>query len=151
MKYIDNTTSRPISRESIDMLLTAHNVKIEKCELYRDFLKSFFKIVFDTYLGDDIMDDDGKKAHLDWCWKKNQDNFKKEGIELGNEGVKDIVKTFMYNIFYPAQEKDEESPAYIQTYMFWDILFDVQNIKTNVDMDNFLNAYNLLDKSLKLL
>ena len=48
--------SRPMKKEDVLLLYRVNNVTPERTELYLDFVKSLFKLVTSTYLGDDIMD-----------------------------------------------------------------------------------------------
>ena len=40
----------PMSRDSIVVLHTAHNIKYEKCELFNDFVQSLIYLIFDIKL-----------------------------------------------------------------------------------------------------
>ena len=56
--------SRPMKKEDVLLLYRVNNVTPERTELYLDFVKSLFKLVTSTYLGDDIMDDKEIKKHF---------------------------------------------------------------------------------------
>ena len=77
-----NYIHKPMSLEAIKMVYTKHNIIYEKCELYLDFTKSLLIKIFDTYLGDDITNQDEQYNHFNWCWKKNIEDFKNEGFNF---------------------------------------------------------------------
>ena len=75
-----NYINKPMSRENIAILYTNNDIKYEKCEMFNDFIQSLLMLIFDTYMGDDITSPSEQKNHFKWCWNKNVENFKKEGI-----------------------------------------------------------------------
>ena len=64
--------SIPLSQDYIDITYKAHNIIPEKTELYNEMVLSLFDIVFDTYLGREVINSEKKmKEHFIWCWDKN--------------------------------------------------------------------------------
>ena len=66
----------PLSENSVNVLLSANNIKYDCAQLYSDFVQSLFTLIFDTYMGDDITSEIDRIYHFKWCWKKNIENFK---------------------------------------------------------------------------
>ena len=145
-----NYMTKPLSEESINILYSTNNVKYDRVNLYLDFVLSLLHIIFDTYLGNDLTINEERIKHFDWCWDRNINNFKKEFIFFENEDeLKIYYKEFMLEIYY-NQEKNE-SNLNIQNNIInlWINIFNYKGIKTNNDMDSFIEIYNIFDKSLK--
>jgi len=140
--------NQPLSKESIAVLYSANNIKFERCELYSDFVQSLLLIVFDTYLGDDITNHDEQIKHFSWCWNKNIDNFKKEGITFNNNALYSYFLEFMLEVFYPLTKKDENKNNYKNILNLWLFTFDFTVLKTNSDIDTLIEIYQLFEKSL---
>lgn len=136
-----------LSKESLLIIYDTNNIKFEKCELYCDFIQSLLMLIFDTYLGDDMMTNENQLKHFDWCWKKNIENFKKEGFSFDNPILYNYFKDYVNECFYSIEEKQ------IKEYIFfindlWAKLFDYENKKTSFDIDFLVEIYNLFNKSL---
>tara|TARA_R110000803_G_scaffold74903_4_gene139067 strand:+ start:3450 stop:3926 length:477 start_codon:yes stop_codon:yes gene_type:complete len=140
----------PLSSDSINVLLSANNVKYECSQLYGDFIQSLLAIVFDTYMGDEITNEVDRINHFNWCWGKNLNNFKDEGINFNHTKESyDYFLEFMYEVYYsiPNKELKPHIPSTIS--ILWFKLFSYNAIKTRSDVDNFIEVYSILDKSLK--
>ena len=96
-----NYISTPLSDDSITILYTTNNVKFDRVKLYFDFVISFFELLFDTYMGDDITNETEQKNHFNWCWNKVIKNFEKESIKFRESGQhRDYLWNFFYEAFY---------------------------------------------------
>lgn len=142
--------NKPMSKESIMMVYDANNVKFERCELYNDFIQSLLRILFETYMGDEITDSIDKLKHFNWCWVKNINNFKSEGILFENEKLYEYFLEYSIQVFYSSEKKyadytDKDS------LKFWSELFDYRKNKTNSEMDTFIEIYKIFEKSQKTL
>ena len=140
----------PLSDNSVNVLLSANNIKYDCAQLYSDFVQSLFTLIFDTYMGDDITSEINRIYHFKWCWKKNIENFNEEGINFVHtqDGYYYFLE-FMCEVYYSTQEK-ENKPQMPQTIKnLWYKLFSYESKKTRSDVDNFIEIYNILDKSLK--
>jgi len=139
----------PLSEDSVAVLYSANNIRYEKCLLFSDFVQSLLTLIFDTYMGDDFTSDEDKVNHFKWCWNKNIDNFKEEGVYFNEskEGY-DYFLEFMMEVFYMLNDKDNINvPITIRT--LWISVFSYNKLKTRSDMDNFIEIYKILDESLK--
>lgn len=140
----------PLSEASIVVLLSANNIKYERSRLYGDFVQSLLSLIFDTYMGDDITPESERIRHFQWCWYKNIDNFKEEGIYFAHtKEAYDYFLEFMYEIYYSIPGKDNKPQIPLTICGLWDKLFSYNTIKTRSDVDNFIEVYTILDKSLK--
>ncbi len=140
----------PLSENSIVVLLSANNIKHERSQLYGDFIQSLLAIVFDTYLGDEITQEVDKVSHFKWCWDKNLKNFKDEGINFSqSKEAYDYFLEFMYEVYYSIPNKETKPHIPSTISILWFKLFSYETIKTRSDVDNFIEVYTILDKSLK--
>lgn len=145
LAYIHN----PISRESMNVLYGSNNIRYEKCELYGDFVQSLLMLIFDTYMGDDIMDADDQIKHFDWCWNKNIENFKLEGIFFENHKLYDYFKEFMIEVYYSYENKKKFEYTDKSLIKIWVDIFNYNKIKTQSDIDTLIEVYNIFENSLK--
>lgn len=140
----------PLSENSVAVLYSANNIRYEKCLLFSDFVQSLLTIIFDTYMGDDITSDEQKVKHFQWCWQKNLDNFKEEEIHFADsDEAFNYFMEFMSEVFYTINGKDQKEHIPITIRTLWLSVFSYNRMKTRSDMDNFIEIYNILDKSLK--
>jgi hypothetical protein len=137
----------PMSRESILLLFTSHNIKYEKCELYNDFIQSLIVLIFDTYMGDDITNSVEQKNHFKWCWEKNVSNFKTEGIYIDGQKLYKHFLSFMVELYYSASNKVENRIIHDNMFRYWDYIFDYNNTKSKSDMDKLIEIYKLFEAS----
>jgi len=146
-----NYINTPMSRESIMVLYNANNITHEKCELYSDFIQSVILIVFDTYMGDDITDMTQRKNHFKWCWDKNIENFKKEGIGVASLKLYNYFLEFMNEVYYSTTNKSENTKINANILKLWSYIFDYDNNKSKSDMDTLIEVYKLLEVSIKVI
>jgi hypothetical protein len=149
MKFM-NYITKPLSDDSITILYSTNNVKYNRASLYLDFVLSLLHLSFDTYMGDDITNQELRMKHFDWCWNKNIENFKKESIEFQhNEELESYFKEFMLEIFYNLDGKDNNPHVKDNIINLWVHIFNYKGSKSRADVDSFLEIYNIFDKSLK--
>jgi len=145
LAYINN----PMSKESVNMLFSSNNIKFEKCGLYSDFVQSLLMIAFDTYMGDDVTDQEEQISHFKWCWDKNVSNFSKEGILFENPKLYNYFLEFMLEVFYSFKEKKRFDYTDRGILKIWSDIFDYDKTKTNADVDTLIEIYTIFEKSLK--
>ena len=145
-----NYMTKPLSDDSINILYSTNNVKYDRVNLYLDFVISLLHIVFDTYMGDDITNNEQRINHFNWCWDRNINNFKKESIFFENQDeLKLYYKEFMLEIFYNLEDKEGNPHIQNNIINLWLHIFNYKGIKSNSDIDTFIEIYNIFDKSLK--
>jgi len=140
--------NRLLSRESIMLMYESNNIKYDKCELYCDYVLSLLHLIYDTYLGDDITDEENRKKHFEWCWKKNVENFSKEGINIDGKKIYDYFFEYFFIVFYMNEEKDDEKNK-IMDFKLWKDVFDYVKPKTHSDVDAFVEVYTIFEESRK--
>jgi uncharacterized membrane protein len=143
-----------VNNEEVDIWFRTNNIIIEKMELYYDIVFSLYRIISDTYLGDDEntryetkieMDIEDKNKHFEWCWKKLLDDFQKENLEINKEGThREYFFDFFNDIFY--NQKDSKIRNSID--IFFTDIFDMKKPFTKSDLDMILTIYKLLDKNI---
>lgn len=139
----------PLSENSVAVIYSANNISFGRCELFSDYVQSLLCVIFNTYLGDEITEEDDRLKHFEWCWQKNIDNFKLEGINFSSKGESfDYFKEFMIEVFYNIENKESKKIKDIITNL-WNTIFSYNGVKTSSDMDNFIEIYKILEKSIK--
>ena len=146
---------KPISKEDVDTWFTINGMVYEKRELFADFSYSLYNLIRSTYLGNEpedssetrvLLSDDEKHAHFEWCWKKNIENFSKEGINFKYDGIhKNFYQDFYYELFYFAENKSIAE----NINKFYDELFNENKAFTKSDLDMITDIYKKLNKNLK--
>lgn len=146
LNYINN----PLSRTSIDLIYSSNFIQFERCDLYRDFILSLVTLVFDTYMGDDVTKEEQRLEHFKWCWDRTIENFEAEGIHFGeNKELFDYLSSFMVEVYYSVKEKKTDSSITYNIVKLWRYIFNYQIVKTQSDIDTFIEVYNMFEKSLK--
>jgi hypothetical protein len=145
LAYINN----PMSRESIEILYEANNIKFEKCDLYGDFVQSLLMLVFNTYMGDEHTNLDNQFKHFEWCWDKNIRNFEEEGIFFNNMKLYNYFLEFVFEVFYSNPDKENYENNEKGILRIWNDIFNYSSVKTNSDIDTLIEIYQIFDLSLK--
>jgi hypothetical protein len=144
-----NYINKPMSKENIAILYMNNDIKYEKCEMFNDFIQSLLMLIFDTYMGDDITSPPEQKNHFKWCWNKNVENFKKEGITIGDYKSYSYFLEFMCDVYYPITKK-ENAQSSKNLLKLWAFIFDYNNLKSKSDIDTLIEVYKMLNNSVTL-
>jgi hypothetical protein len=142
-----NYINTPLSKESLVIIYDSNNIKFEKCELYCDFIQSLLLLIFDTYMGDDMTNNDDQLNHFNWCWEKNVDNFKKEGFLFVNSSLHRYFKDYMFESFYSSEDKSFKNTL-VPNMELWSKLFGYEAKKTSFDVDILIELYYMFNNSL---
>jgi len=149
MKHTSNLNT-PLSDDSIVVLYSANNINYDKAFLFSDFIQSLLMLVFDTYVGDEFMNEVDKLNHFNWCWGRNINNFNKEGIIFEDyKNSYDYFLEFLTETFYNIENKDKNKHISITVRTLWLTIFSFDRIRTHSDVDNFIEIYKIMDKTLK--
>ena len=140
----------PMSRESINILYGAHNIQFEKCELYSDFVQSLLRLIFDTYMGDEVTSVENQVKHFNWCWSKNIENFTSEGLYFDSNRLYSYFLEFMLEVYYTSPDKDSAGFDHKNILKLWYYIFDYNREKTNSDMDTLIEIYKIFESALKI-
>jgi hypothetical protein len=151
MENFFNWMSKPIPNDEVTIWFNIHNMNIEKIELYGDIFKSLNHIIVDTYMGDSgehtetkiSLSKEDKESHFDWCWSKVVGDFKKENINIKEQGEhKDYFKSFFMDTFYTHTDKSVKES--IPTFIFE--VFDINKPFSKSDLDILTELYKMLEK-----
>ncbi len=137
--------SKPMTSDQINYLNKLHEVTVEKCEVYRDFIISLNYCIYDTYLGDDVINsEDILLTHYNWCWSKTIDNFGEENLFFVEKGEHYYYfLNYFSDTFYNIDEKIDLDLNNIDDY--WSNLFRFDGNKTKSQYNVFIQTYKLLD------
>jgi hypothetical protein len=154
MENFFNYISKPVHPDDVQVWLNINNIIPEKVDLYSDFTSSLYKLILNTYLGEEensnesnikLTEEDNTK-HFDWCWKKTIENFTKENIKFYSKGEHyDHFKSFFDEVYYNQKEQKVKD----QIGVFFEDLFDLKKPFTKSDIDMLTDLYKSLDKNLK--
>jgi len=133
-------------KHQFDVWCRTYNISREKIELFHDFLISLHDLIDSSYLGPNFIQDENEKIHFSWCWDKTINNFAKERIFFKERGTHyDYFWVFFIESFYITNVKGNETK--INNY--FNILFNLNNIKTRSELDVLLEIYKIFEQNLK--
>jgi hypothetical protein len=148
-KFLDYIKT-PLTPDMITSLYSSCNIVQERCLLYHDFIQSLVAIIFDTYLGDDVTDEENRTKHFEWAWNKTINNFKEENIHFkSHHDLYQYFLNFFIETFYSVPNKDDLPELNANMMKLWVFLFNNQLTKTRSDMDMLIEIYELFSKSLE--
>ena len=55
----------PLSENSVAVIYSANNISFGRCELFSDYVQSLLCVIFNTYLGDEITEEDDRLKHFE--------------------------------------------------------------------------------------
>ena len=142
--------SAPIPDELRDISFKVNRILPEKTELYHEILISLFDIVFNTYLGRELINTEKKSVeHFEWCWKKNISNFNKEKIFLKEDKeIMNYFTQFTLESFY-NEKINKRHDIETKIKWFWGKCFDYSGCRTRSELDILVEVYKLFEKTLK--
>lgn len=139
--------TKELTMEEMTLLYKANNINYDKCNLYYDFIMTLNRKVNNTFLGDDVINNEEDiKNHFDWCFRQNIKNFSKEGILFMEIGLlKEYFFNFYMELFYNTTNKKD---VLEKLDKFPNMSFKYYRLKTRSDMDVLLELYRIFEKSL---
>lgn len=116
------------------------NIDTCKSELMKSFILDLSKLVFSTYLGDDVTKGVDILNHFNWCWKKTILKYKMKKIDINFKGEHyNYLINFYYDFFYNINEKNEKLEK--KLLIFLNNALSLTNDKTESQYKVFLNVY----------
>jgi hypothetical protein len=132
----------------ISTLYEANNIDIDYCNLLHDYIISLNMLIFETYLGDDIMNEKTQKEHFKWCWVRVKQNFKDEGININDDDeLYNYFIEFLSEVYYRSDDKTDTLESNIMK--MWEFMFNHGLSKSRSDVDTIIEIYKLFKKTLK--
>lgn len=141
-----NYINKPLARETIIDYYTKHNIIYERCELYCDFVLSLVDLIFDTYLGDELMNEAERRNHFKWCWNTTVNRFTKEGIYVDNQKLYKYFLDFMTTVWYSIPKK-EYNKLTRNINKLWSDILNYNGNKSKSDIDTLIEVYKLFENS----
>ena len=140
-----NYMIQPLSYEQMNLLYKANDIKIDRCDLYYDFIKSLNKKLTDTYLGSEYINSEREtRQHYIWCFNKVIEDFKNEKIVFDEtEKLKEYFLYFYDELFYKDNNKSLEKLDNLA-----ELSFNFNRLKSRSDMDILIELYKMFDKGL---
>lgn len=152
MENFFNWMSQTVPKDEVVIWFNVHNMSYEKIELCGDIFRTIYKIVIDTYLGNDdfetkiVISKTDNELHFDWCWKLLVENFRKENVMIKPDGQhKNYLKSFFIDTYYDSTQKGikEAIPNFL------DDVFGLDKPFTKSDLDILTELYNLMEKNIE--
>jgi hypothetical protein len=141
--YIEFISSESRKNE-VDLWYRKYDIRLEKTELFSDYIISLLDLIESTYLGDEFMETSDMENHFMWCLNKIIDDFEKEKIFFKNSGLHvEYLWTFFLNAFYISETKIKNLRIYLQSALQFN--YD----KTKNDLELLTEFYIILNQSLK--
>lgn len=139
--------NKPLKREVINYIYENNNISNGNCLLYAEFIISLLINVTDTYAGDNVVIGDVKEKHFKWCWYKVLEGNNRISI-VSPDKLYNYLFSFTENVFYDNPDKNDS----LKDSMFnsWLFIFDTTIPKSKKDINTFLHAYDLFEKSFKI-
>jgi hypothetical protein len=134
-------------KTQIDIWYKVYDIHHEKIELFYDFLSSFYNLLDETFLGEDVLyKDTDQLNHFNWCWDKTIDNFSKERILFKERGIHYEYFWIFFKEAYYYTKMESKEPL-IREYFYK--LFDFKHKKTRSELDLLTEIYKLLNQNFK--
>jgi hypothetical protein len=122
--------------------IKAHNVLLERVQLYHEFIVNLTYYLYDTYLGaESIVTSQDMEGHFNWGYNKVIKEFKEEGIDFStNADVKEFfAKYFVANLY-------NGSPANVDSVLTqWKEIFTLRPEKSETEFQLLLEIYERFD------
>jgi hypothetical protein len=129
----------------LGLILKKENIIKERCDLYLDFLLTFFDTTTKSYLGHDyIKNDVDKKGHFTWCYDKTVNEFKEEGLNFDSELLKEYLWDYILFMIYGQ----ENIPDFEFFEMNWKYIMEFSGVKTKKCLEEMIYMYKIFDEIL---
>lgn len=138
--------SKPLTSDQISYLNKLHEVTLEKCEVFRDYVITLNFCICDTYLGDDVINsDENLLIHFNWCWERIIDNFGQENLFFVEKGEHYYYfLNYFTDTFYSLDDKTKVDLNDADDY--WTNIFRIDGNKTKSQYNVFIEVYRLLNE-----
>lgn len=123
--------------------IRAHNVLLERVQLYHEFVTNLVYYIYNTYLGADyISTSEDIEGHFNWAYTKVIDEFKEEGIDFSNNSyIKDYFIVYFTTMLY-----NNAKPLEIETILkSWNQVFTLRPEKDKMEFELLLELYERFD------
>lgn len=136
-----NYFKKKLPKEEIESYYKISKIEEPKVVLLCNIVTSLFTLISDTYLGDDIMDNDDRDKHFEWCWNKLINDFNVVNIDLEDKKkFKNWIKDTCFEIFYNDESKEKEKTLNSMKIL-WESILNMNDLKTKSDIDLLIDVY----------
>lgn len=149
-----NYVKTPLTPQVVQTVFNSNGVTYEKTKLFGDFIKSLMVRIFTTYIESSenklYTIKEQQANHFTWCWRRTVSDFNNEGVIFHNDSlVRDYFRDVVFKSFYTFEDKSPNSKLVKHSMNLWFRLFQYDGVKTQMDVDGFLDIYALFNDSLR--
>ena len=131
----------------LDICYKSNNIISERCELYCDFLISLTKTIDETFLGFDTIDSvEDIYNHFTWCFDKITKDLEYERIYFNEKGNH---YKYLWFFFWGSYYKSDTEDKVRKIIYYFESLFDVNYIKSDIEINAFIDLYKIFNQNLK--
>jgi len=136
-----NYFKKILPKEEIEVFYKTHKIEEPKVILLSNIVTSLFTLIHDTYFGDELMGEDDKEKHFEWCWVKLTNDLMYVNVFLEDKLIfKKWIKETCFDIFYNVKCAEKED-IIINMKNLWETILDMNNLKTKSDVDLLIEIY----------
>lgn len=135
--------SRPLSLMETELIYDSNRIVYERSDLYLDFILTLDDLIETTYFGHDMMDDEERINHYNWCWNKTCDLVNTELIKFNRN---DNAYVYLLDTYLEAFYDDKKTVT-IHLTNFWKHIFDYNSKKSRPEIDTYLKIYKIFEQS----
>ena len=133
--------------ETLEIYYKSNNIIIERTVLYCDFLISLTRLIDETFLGDDAINTvENLFQHFTWCFDKITSDYENERIHFTPKGNH---YKYLWFFFWGAYYKQDIEDKSIRIQNYFNSLFNINYIKTEAEINAFIDLYKIFDQNLK--
>jgi len=123
--------------------IKAHNVLLERVQLYHEFIVNLTTYLYSTYLGSDyITSQTDIEGHFNWAFNKVVSEFQEEGIDFSkNTYIKEYFEAYFKVELY-TRNSPEELDRILKD---WNQIFTLRPEKAQKEFEMLLELYERFD------
>lgn len=136
---------KKIPQADIMSLFKRRGVEDYKVTKFQAFTRDLINQVYDTFLGNDCINNmEDIRTHYKWCYSVVSDKHLSNHYKYSeNQDLYDyFLEYFLMNIYAVEESREED-------FKFFSFLFDYPAISVKMDVDTFLDLYEVFDKTPK--
>jgi|TARA_R110000824_G_scaffold156963_7_gene330388 hypothetical protein len=137
-----NRMSRPLSLIETELLYDSNRIVYERSDLYIDFILTLNDLIETTYFGHDMMDEQQRINHYDWCWNKVCDLVNTKVIKFNNN---DSAYVYLLDTYLESFYNDKTIVIHLKN--FWGHIFNYNIKKSKPEIDTYLRIYKIFEDS----
>lgn len=141
-KYL--TTTVNITQKEV--MFRSNNIIPQYVSIFHDFSVILLNNIHNTYLGDDVIENDEEiHGHYSWCFNKTVELFKEEDLTFKKDSTLfDYLYLFFYETYYHTSDVRE-----MRHYKsFFDDLFNLNKLMTMADVEMLIDYYSMFRESI---